>query len=78
MDEIQGKAFAALAVCELGAASAEIAIGIGSGGGYFTLVHVRIAKKKAEEAIRLLVNAEGHLKDSDPSPNRGSETQEHE
>ena len=81
MDEARGKAWAALAVRELGTASAEVATGIGNGGGLFTLVHVRNAKKKAEEAIKCLAYAEGHLKDADPSdsgqsihrPSEGSE-----
>ena len=68
MDEAEGRAWAAVAVRELGAASAEIASGLGNGGALVTLAHVRNAKKKAEEAIKCLVYAEGHLKDADPSP----------
>lgn len=64
MGEAEGKAWAALAVRELGKASAEIATGVANGGGLFTLVHVRNARKAADEAIKCLVYAVGHLKDA--------------
>ena len=69
MNEVQAKAYAALAVRSLGQASAEIANGIGNGSGFYTLTHIRGAQAAVAEATRCLANAEAHLEGADRNLN---------